>query len=454
MVVGLDAAPPELVFHKFRDILPNLGEMLDRGAYGELESCHPPITIPAWAVLATGKNPGKLGLYGFRYRRNFSYTEQGIATSLSVREPALWEVFSDQGHSSCLVGVPPSYPPRPLNGNMISCFITPSAEKAYTYPLGLKREVERLVGRYLFDVEFRVEDRERLLRRLYEMTEKRFRVLNYLMEHKKWDFFMFVEIGLDRLHHAFWKFFDPQHPKYEAGNSFEGVIEDYYKYLDLKVGEMLKTAGKDTLTFAVSDHGVKGMKGAFCINQWLAEEGYLTFTHPPGGVVDLEEAPVDWEKTLAWGWGGYYARIFLNVKGREPRGVVDPGDYESLRDELAGKLSELRDPEGRRMRNRVFKPQQLYPELHGEPPDLLVYLDDLYWRSAGTVGHGSLYLSENDKGPDDAVHSMHGIYIAYDPQETLKKGRVEKARLLDVAPTILHLAGLPVPEDMEGRVLE
>ena len=204
LVIGLDCAGPELVFDRFKDELPNLSAMMDNGIYGELESCHPPITIPAWAVMFTGKNLGKLGLYGFRHRKENSYTDFYIATSQFVREPAVWDIASKYGKKSCVVGVPPSYPPKPLNGYMISCFITPDTAKDYTYPSSLRYEVERLVGKYVFDVEFRTEERKKLLRELYDMTEKRFKVLRHLMLEKPWDLFIFVEIGVGHLLRVAW----------------------------------------------------------------------------------------------------------------------------------------------------------------------------------------------------------------------------------------------------------
>jgi len=452
LVIGLDSAPPELLFRDFVGELPNIGEMLEDGIYGSMLSCHPPITIPAWTVMVTGRNPGSLGLYGFRHRKRNSYTEFYIANSYSIKEKTVWDVLSQDGKHSCVVSVPPSYPPKPLRGCLVSCFITPSAEKDYTYPAGLKVEIEQLIGRYMFDVEFRTEERRKLLKELYDMTERRFKTVSHLMGKRKWDFFMFVEIGVDRVHHAFWKFFDRTHQKYVPGNEFEDVIRDYYKFIDVKVGELLKKAGKDTVVFVVSDHGTKKMKGAFCINEWLSNEGYLS-AKTPERAVDLEEADVNWSRTKAWGWGGYYARVFLNVKGREPLGCIEPENYESEREELAEKIRGIRDPDGRRMNTKVFKPEELYPELKGDPPDLLVYFDDLYWRSAGTLGQNTIYLSENDKGPDDAVHSMYGTYIMHDPERTLGRKELTEVDILDVAPTLLKVLGYPRLEGLEGRVL-
>ncbi len=453
LVIGLDCAPPELVFERFRDSLPTISSLMDGGFYGSLESCHPPITIPAWIVMATGREPGELGMYGFRHRKLGSYDETYIVNSHSVKYPAVWDELSKRGMRSCIVSVPPGYPPKPVKGCWVSCFITPSADKQYTYPSLLRFEIERVIGeKYVFDVEFRTEQRKRLLRELYHMTDLHFKAINHLASRKKWDFFMFVEIGVDRVHHAFWKFFDPTHHLYTPGNEFEHVIEDYYKYVDQKIAELLKVVGKDVLILVVSDHGAKGMRGAFCVNEWLIEKGYLVIKHKPGGVVDLEKLSVDWDRTKAWGWGGYYARIFINVRGREPRGVIDPSSYESFREELADELRKIDDPSGRRMETKVYKPEQLYSTVSGDYPDLLVYFDDLYWRSAGTLGHGTMYLPENDIGPDDAVHSMHGVYILHDPEGRISQGR-RSASIYDIAPTLFELFGLEKPIGLRGRSL-
>jgi len=451
ILIGLDSAPPELVFGELLGRLPHLARMAERGLHGPLRSCHPPITIPAWQVMATSASPGRLGLYGFRHRRGFSYTDGWVASSHSIRLPAIWDVIARVDKRSCLIGVPPGYPPKPLNGWSISCFLTPPNAEQYTYPPELRQEVERLVGTYLFDVPFRVEDRDTLREGLFEMTRKRFDVVRHLATTKPWDFFMVVEIGVDRLGHAFWKFFDRAHPKYVPDNPYENVAAEYYRMVDQRIGELLE-AVDDAIFLVVSDHGSKAMRGAFCINEWLIERGHLALRAEPESVVSLDHADVDWSKTTAWGWGGYYARIFLNVGGREPHGVIPASRYERARTELVAELQTITDPAGRPMKVEAFRPEELYPVAVGDRPDLMVYFDDLHWRSAGTIGHGTLYLSENDTGPDDSVHSMNGIFILFDPARRYSQA-VEGMNILDVAPTILELMGVPIPADMEGRPL-
>ncbi|MFQ6083051.1 MAG: alkaline phosphatase family protein [Candidatus Aminicenantia bacterium] len=450
LVIGLDSAPGEIVFdHK--DEFPNLKKLITNGISGKLISSHPPITIPAWMVMSTSKNSGSLGLYGFRHRKDYSYTDIWIATSHSIKKKTIWDILSEYGKESCLISVPPSYPPKPVKGNLISCFITPGAERDYTYPKELKAEIERNFDSYKFDVEFRTDQKEKLLEEIYQMTEKRFEVIKYLMKNKSWDFLMMVEIGVDRVQHAFWKFMDKEHHLYQPNNKYEEVIINYYRYLDEKIGELLSLIDDQTAVVVVSDHGAKRMKGAFCVNHWLIKEGYLKLKREPSEIISLNKAEIDWTKTKAWGWGGYYARIFLNVEGREASGIIKPEDYEKERDELTEKIKDIKGPKGENWLTNVYRPADLYSEYIGDYPDLMIYFDDLYWRSAGTLGHESLYLPENDTGPDDAVHSQEGIYIVYSP-ERINKGKKD-AHILDIAPTILNLMNIPVPREMEGEII-
>jgi predicted AlkP superfamily phosphohydrolase/phosphomutase len=450
LVIGLDSAPAQIVFDR-REELPVLRELIENGMYGNLRSSDPPITIPAWMVMCTGKDPGKLGLYGFRHRKDYSYKDIWIATSQSIKERAVWDIIGEQGGQSCLVSVPPSYPPKPVAGNLISCFITPDIEKEYTYPLELRQEIEAKFGTYIFDVVFRTDEKDKLLEQTYEMTAKRFEVLYYLIRKKPWDFFMFVEIGVDRIQHAFWKYMDKEHHLYVEGNKYENVIMDYYRDLDKKIGELLSNIDKDTIVLVTSDHGAKRMKGAFCINEWLIEKGDLVVKEKPEEPVSLDHVEIDWARSKAWGWGGYYARLFLNIDGREIQGIISPEDYEKERDALVEKLQSIKGAAGEEWKTRIMKPQEYFKEARGDYPDLMVYFDDLYWRSAGTLGHHTKYLLENDTGPDDAVHAQDGIYVLYDPQNRMQ--RKMDASILDIAPTILHSLGAPIPEDMEGKVL-
>ena len=457
VVFGLDCATPQLVFDKWSKDLPHLSRLMERGIFGPMQSCIPPITIPAWSCMMTSKNPGKLGCYGFRNRSDYSYDGLSFATSKAVKEPAVWDLLARHDKKVVLLGIPQTYPPKPVNGIMVSCFLTPDTSSQYTYPPDLKKEIAGQVGDSILDVDhFRTDDKARLLAQIYEMTEKRFKLFSWFLEHKPWDFAMLVEMGIDRIHHGFWKFMDTSHPKYEPGNPLENAIKDYYRFVDDKVGEVLSRIDPATAVLVVSDHGAQPMRGGICINEWLMREGYLRIADKPDGVVPLHKAKFDWTQTKAWGEGGYYSRVFLNVEGREPQGIVSRKDYEKVRAELKEKLEALGDEQGCSIGTRVIKPEEVYPEINGVPPDLIVYFGNLAWRSVGSIGLNTIHTFENDTGPDDANHAEQGIFILCDPAVPANQPQTLRAglSLFDVAPTILNILGVPVPPDMEGTVVQ
>lgn len=452
-VIGLDCAAPELVFDQWRKELPCLASLMEQGTWGKLRSVVPPITVPAWSCMMSGRDPGELGIYGFRNRQDYTYDGLYIANSTAVKIPRAWDILGQAGKQVIVFGVPGTYPPTQVNGCMIGCFLTPSAESAYTYPPELKAELEARFGPYQMDVQnFRSEDKQRILDQIYEMTEQHFHMAKHLVSSRPWDFFMMVEMGTDRIHHAFWKFIDPTHRRFEAGNPFEDSVRKYYKFVDKKIAELLPVLGDDTTVMVVSDHGVKKMEGGICINEWLIREGYLTLAEPVSGPTPIRKTKIDWSKTAAWGEGGYYARIFLNVKGREPAGIIDPSRYEEVRDEIKTKLEALPDDQGRPLGNEIHKPQELYLAVENIPPDLIGIFGKLHWRSVGSVGMGSIYTFENDTGPDDANHAENGIFIMKEPGAA-GQGEVEGLHLFDVSATILDRFGLPRPSEMQGKVV-
>jgi predicted AlkP superfamily phosphohydrolase/phosphomutase len=452
-VIGLDCAEPRLVFDRWREELPNLDRLMGAGTWGPLRSVDPPITVPAWSCMMTGRDPGELGIYGFRNRSEHDYGSLTVADSRAVRIDRVWDHLSRAGKHVIVVGVPQTSPPVPVNGELVSCFLTADPRKdPYTYPAALRAEIESIVGPYRVDVRsFRSDDRDRILADVYEMTEQRFTICRHLLDTRPWDFFMMVEIGLDRMHHAFWRFLDPEHPRHEPGHRYRDAIRNYYVYLDEEIGELLERFDEDTTVIVVSDHGARPMQGAICINEWLAQEGYLVLEQPPQGLTPFSDARVDWSRTRAWGEGGYYCRLCLNVVGREPQGVVAPEEYEQLLDELADRLERLPGPDGRAIGTRAFRPQELWREQRGIPPDLIVYFGDLGWRSNGSLGHGRHWTYDNDTGPDDANHDRNGLCVIAGPGVPVQ--RRDDLVIYDIAPTILAQAGLPPDDGMRGEVL-
>lgn len=456
VMIGLDCADPRLVFELWRDELPNLRRLMEQGAYGRLRSSDPPITVPAWSSMMTSLDPGTLGFYGFRNRADYSYDKMGIATSRAVPQRTVWDVLGAAGKPSILQGVPQTYPPRPINGAMVTCFLTPSAESQYTYPPELKAEIQTLLGGdYVFDVaDFRSEDKQRIVDDIYAMTRKQCQVFRHLLQTRPWEYAMLVLMGTDRIHHGFWQYCFPEHPLYTPNNGLENTIRDYYRYIDSEIGAILELLDTETLVLVVSDHGARGMDGGICVNEWLMQEGYLVLKEPPSGIIPLEKAQIDWSRTSAWAAGGYYARLYLNIAGREPQGIVPPAEVDGLLTEIASKLAALGDADGSSIGTFSVRPAEIYRTVRNVAPDLIVYFGNLAWRSLGTVGHGVIHKFENDTGPDGANHDWYGIQIASDPQRPQHGRRLEDHQLMDIAPSILRELGVAAPEEMQGRLID
>lgn len=460
VVIGLDSAAPELLFHRLAGHLPNIDRLRRNGRFGPLRSCDPPITVPAWMVATTGLDAGQLGCYGFRNRSDRSYGKMFTATSLVNDEPRIWNHLESAGLRSILVGIPQTYPPKPVNGCLVADFLTPSIKSAYTWPPDLAQEIATLpaVHPYEFDIEnFRTDEVERLRKDLWRMTRKRFALVRHLAISRPWDFLMMVEIGLDRAQHAFWRDWpeDASTPEEAARiDPILGILIDYYRLLDDEIGLLLDTVGEPRTVYLLSDHGARAMEGGFAINQWLAERGDLVFLKPPARPTRLENAFVDWSKTRAWGEGGYYGRIFLNIAGREPQGMLKPDEAEAFGRKLVEDLESLVDPAGQPMGNRVLKPASIYREVKGiAPPDYIAYFSELRRRSNGMVGLETLFPAENDTGQDLANHDFEGCWIASGTGIDPRHEPEPNLHLIDFTATVLGHFGLARPDRIQGRDL-
>jgi len=456
-IIGLDCASPELVFNEFKDDLPTLSRRGKHGRWGRSKSVTPPITVPAWSCMFSGRDPGELGVYGFRNRRDFSYENLSIATADFIHAPRLWDILGKHDYRSIVIGVPQTYPPRPLNGALISGLLTPGTENRFTHPPTLKQEILARFHDYQFDVaDFRSMGLEKFLKQLYSMTRNRFDVAKYLTDRYEWDSFFMVEIGLDRLQHVLWQYMDESHPLYVPNHPYSNAIRKYYQFLDQQIGELISGFSDDTRVIIVSDHGAQAMQGGFYINEWLIQNDYLTLKNPyPDSPTELIPKMIDWSRTKAWGTGGYYGRIFLNVAGRETEGIIPSDEYESVRNELKQALSRITVNKRTILENAVYKPEEIYRDVKNIAPDLMVFFDDLRWRSLGTIGNNVLTSISNDIGPDGANHAWDGIFIHSDGGNKLDGREIRGMELLDFVPSILQLLGISTENlDLSGKVME
>jgi len=453
VIIGLDCATPQLVFERYRSSLPALSSVMDEGCYGLMRSSTPPITVPAWTSMTTGWDAGRLGIYGFRNRKSYDYADLHVSTNLDVKAERIWEALSRNKLKSIILGVPQTFPPRPLNGWLISSFLAPNIHSEFTFPPSLKNEILRILGTYIIDVrDYRTCETSFLINSIYQMTALRFRLAKYLIKTRSWNFLMLVEMGIDRLQHRFWRYCDHEHPQYSPGSIYENTILEYHKFIDNEISDLLEAVPAHTPVMVVSDHGAQALHGGVCINKWLVDNGYLRLNTMPMSPLPISMDLIDWANTVAWGEGGYYGRIFLNVAGREPRGIVNQLEYTAIRQELKQKLELMTLEDGQPLGNTVLIPEETYNKVNGIPPDLMVYFGNLKWRSIGTIGIESIFTKSNDTGQDEANHAQHGIFICknFPGQPT---GQISGVSVEDVAPSVLKYFGVNQHNCFDGKAI-
>ncbi|MBD3225535.1 MAG: phosphodiesterase [Caldithrix sp.] len=452
-VIGLDCLDPSLVFDRWTDALPNMASIIKGGFSARLRSTDPPITIPAWISMLSGVSPGELGIYGFRNRENYTKTDLSVLDSRQVRYQRIWDILSENGKQSVSIGVPPTYPVSPMLGYMVSGILTPNPAAPQTYPKNLYQHLLNVSPQYQTDItEFRKQNRDDLIRDIYQVTEARFKWIRHMIQYYRWQFFIFVEMGIDRMQHAFWQFQANDSPYYQEDNPYRHTIYEYYRYIDQQIGRLLKQMDDETDVVLVSDHGAKTMQGGVAINQWFIENGLLALKNKPESVHCLTHEMIDWQNTIAWGEGGYYGRIFLNIRNREFNGTVAEDQVPHVINEIKDKLSRLTTEEGNVLNNQIFTPEELYSTVHGYPPDLMIYFDDLNYRAISQVGTQSVVSRETFGAPDGANHSFHGVFAI--KGQHIKPQHVKEINILDVAPLILHRMQIKQPAVMQRSAFE
>lgn len=453
MVIGLDCVPPRFAFDLFEREMPNLTRLRSLGRHGPLRSCVPPITLPAWSAMFSGRDPGELGVYGFQRPVPGSY-DKTLCGPADLQAPRVWHLAAAAGKRVAVLFVPPSYPPEALPGGVqVSGFLTPDATSPFAQPPALCQELTERFGKLRIDVEdFRTDDPGPVLDEITKLTSQNFAIARHIWRSRRPDFMAMVDIGPDRFHHALFGHVEPRHPSYRADGPFAEAGKQYYAHLDRQLGTLLEEAERDgdTTVMVVSDHGARPLLGGICLNEWLIERGDLTLQRTPDRVMPLAKAGVDWSRTRVYAEGGYCGRLRVNLRGRDPEGIVLPEQVPQLLDELTAALSDLRDPAGHKLEHRIVR-ASAYRAQRGAPPDLQVFLGDLDYRAIASVGHGRLHLPGNDRGPDGCNHDWNGIFVLAGPNITPDPQPLVGCELYDVARTSLSLLGIDAPSDLLGQ---
>lgn len=453
-VFGIDGAMPEKIFGEWLNELPNIKKLMQQGCYARLNSTIPPLTAVAWTSMRTGKSPAEHSIFEYIFRKNNSYTDIGVISANNIKEGSIWDIASENNKESIVCLIPITWPLKPFNGIAISGFLTPGIEVEYTFPTEFKKEIEALFDEpFIIDIyDHRKLSKKELLERCIHMTEMHFKLMKYLIQNKEWDLFFGVITASDWVNHGFFKYMDEKNRNYEPNSEFKNALKDYYKLVDKNLGELIDLLEKETTIIVVSDHGMTRMNNRFNLSDWLLKGGYLVLKEEPKIKLPLKPEMIDWEKTRAWAIGAYEGQIFINLKNREPQGCVDEKDYDKLIDTIQEELSQIKGDNGEELDTQFFRKKQNFVGKNNQnAPDLIIYFDNLRYGCNNSLIHNeTMWNIETLKGKDDAGHSSQGIFIM---NHSTQKGNIGEIDILDVAPTILKLLNVNIPEDFKGKVI-
>jgi predicted AlkP superfamily phosphohydrolase/phosphomutase len=514
LIIGLDGATFDLIKPWVATgQLPTFKRLLHEGTQAELESTIPPITPPAWTSFMTGMNPGKHGLFNFTEYHPYNHSIR-YANASNRKVSSIWSLLSALNWSVGMINVPMTYPPEKVRGFCISGLDTPDKDSEFVHPKWLKREIEHTVGEIFLDLRhlgfMRTDDkRNKVLDELITIENRRTQIASYLIKKYPVDVMMLVYTATDTVQHFFWSYMDPAHPLYDSASAekYREAILKIYRVIDTDISILLDTVPEDCVVIVLSDHGGGPVSGSVVhLNQYLHEIGVLAYKNGSGGAPSrvlqrsvsgldghlrgllsprqkaalarmfpsLREkwesyataiTMIDWEKTQAYclEFLAFPSEIWINLAGRTPQGRVRPGaDYEKLVEFLSDQLSNLRHQgTGRQLVQRVYRKDEVY---HGpyvaDAPDLMFS----WWDEAGLESrksapgatHPSLRTYADGEGELAAswsgTHRLHGILMM--KGKPFRQGTtLSRAHITDVAPTLLYLLGIPVPTEMDGKVL-
>jgi len=497
IIIGLDGATFDVLDpYMKRGELPNLQRMCEEGIRSELTSSIPPVTGPSWVSFMTGKNPGKHGIYDFVKAGKLEVGRHPVNYK-HIRSSTILKLVNDAGLKVGMVNMPLTYPPPEVDGFVITGLLTPGNATTISYPASLFDEVKENIGGYTMDVWWQYYGErgvDKFLDEIIECTKLRFKAFDYLLDNKKWELFIAVLIGSDRIQHYLWKFIHPEDPASltERERGFVAKIKEYYQMVDAFMGSVIERYEGEANIFMVSDHGFGPLEKKVYVNQWLHEQGYLELNQGKqlshmafrqsvlkakrylrridkhnlrkhfrlskgkGGRVHAYDflQVINWPETKAYSASNTEQGFYINLKGREPDGVVNPGkEYEEFRDELIAGLKKMRDPDtGEAVVTHTYKKEDLYngPYLD-DAPDVIFFLKGgAYLADVQLKGH---VFEEASYASGWGTHRMEGIFLGYG-KDIKKGGDTGGAHIMDITPTILRLFGIAVPKGMDGRVLK
>jgi len=482
LVLGLDGATFSVLdplIKKGR--MPTLEKLMRRGTCGILESTLPTNSFTAWASFMTGKNPGKHGIYDFRKSSESDFHRKIVITSRQLQENTIFQIVSHKGLKAGAINVPLTYPPYEINGFMISGILAPKISKEIFFPQDLYERITAGHGKYLANVSWsfyrdRIGD---LVGDISSMTKQRKEIAIELMKAYDPDLFVIVFVGTDRIQHRLLNLLIPEDTPSKESRAESPLenIQAYYSLLDRCVSEIITEAGPETNIFILSDHGFHLAYKQFKVNEFLEEIGMLSYRRRRASfhnILKKADIPsirklrrtlfpdsgkyiktlsasrtIDWTKTKAYSSLDMEQGISINLFGRQPHGIVKNGEeYQRTRDRIKDKLLNLTDPEnGLKVIKNVYFKEEIFKGKHlAEAPDIVIEPSEFYY--LGREKGKNLAKLEWATGD----HDRDGIFIAHG-KDICENNKIVGQNITDIAPTVLYSLGLPIPDDMDGKVL-
>ena len=455
--------------------MPNFASLMGKGASCNLRSTVPILSPVAWTTFSTGVNPGRHGIFNFLKRKDDAY--EIIASSSSQRRiKPFWKVAGDSGKRVAILNVPATYPPDRVNGFMIAGDPTPFHDERRVYPSGTYRELEAKFGTNFLKPAPPFRREHTFLNGLLKSVELWTDIAKHAIKNQDWDLAVVVYTATDTVQHFFWSAMDASHPSYSEKSAarFGSAILSVYEKIDWAMGELLPLVDDRTNIVVLSDHGFGPLNRSVPLTKWLVENGYLSYL--PGrqnkrqaGIQNTlrfilsrlgltEGLPpigtlrnVDWAKTKAY-YLGVSGDLYINLKGREPRGIVEPGrEYDALVDLIARKLKEMKLPDGSSPVEAVSTSRERYPGSIGAPDILIQWARGFDLIKEGEPDNLLNGLRSRSGNRWSGTHLENGILILSGP--AIRESTLTEAAIEDVAPTVYHLLGLPVPRMVDGNVL-
>ncbi|SFC48292.1 Predicted phosphohydrolase or phosphomutase, AlkP superfamily [Halobiforma haloterrestris] len=429
--IGVDGVPYSLLVEN-EELFPNFAALADDGTAGEISSIVPPESSACWPSLTTGMNPGETGVYGFQDREVGTY-DTYVPMGREVQATRVWDRVQEAGRQATVMNVPVTFPPQRNVQRMVSGFLSPDLEKA-AHPEELREHLEGLD--YRIDVDPKLgheEDKADFIEDAHATVDARFEAFEHYIEQDDWDLFFGVFMTTDRVNHFLFK-------DYERDGEYKDEFIEFYRKVDDYIGRLRDALPDDVTMIVASDHGFTSLDYEVHFNEWLREEGWLSFESD-----DPEELGDIADDTKAYSF--IPGRFYINLEGREPRGSVPEEEYDNVRDELKEAILDLEGPDGNQVVERVVEKEAAFRGDHDDiAPDLVAIPNPGFDLKSGFKADSDVFTD----GPRNGMHSFDDTALFIDDPDA----SIGDVDLLDIAPTILDLMDVEYSRgDFDGASL-